>query len=231
MADEKNPKEVAGYTAADMVSDGMVVGLGTGSTSVFAIKRLGERVREGLKITGIPTSEASAKLATELGIPLVGFDSVTALDITIDGADEINADFDMLKGGGGALLREKVVASLTKRQICIVDPNKVVEKLGKFKLPVEVVPFGYQVVARRIEALGGKSFLRQTKDADPKNYVTDNHNYILDCDFYPIEDPPALERELKMIPGVVEVGLFINLAHTLIVGNPDGTCTIKERER
>jgi ribose 5-phosphate isomerase A len=230
MATDNNPKAVAGKCAADLVQDGMVVGLGTGSTSVFAINRLGERVREGLKITGIPTSEASAKLATELGIPLVGFDKVTQIDITIDGADEIDDNFYMVKGGGGALLREKVVASITKRQICIVDPNKIVEKLGRFPLPVEVVPFGMQVVSRRIQSLGGKPTLRQAKDGSGNPYVTDNHNYILDCDFYPIQDPPGLELAINMMPGVVEVGLFINLAHTLIVGKEDGTCMIRERK-
>ncbi|MEW6730110.1 MAG: ribose-5-phosphate isomerase RpiA [Acidobacteriota bacterium] len=229
MMTENSPKAVAGTYAANLVADGMVVGLGTGSTSVFAIKRLGERVREGLKITGIPTSEASAKLATDEGISLVSFESVTKIDITIDGADEIDANFYMVKGGGGALLREKVVASITKRQICIVDPAKVVEKLGRFPLPVEVVPFGWQVVSRRIEALGGTSKLRQTKDATAKTYLTDNGNYILDCDFYPIADPPGLEHQLKMMPGVVEVGLFINLAHTLVIGNQDGTVQVRER--
>jgi ribose 5-phosphate isomerase A len=227
MSTNQDPKAVAGTYAANLVKDGMVVGLGTGSTSVFAIKRLGERVKEGLKISGIPTSEASARLATELGIPLVGFDQTRHLDITIDGADEIDENFNMIKGGGGALLREKIVASITKRQIAIVDPNKVVEKLGKFPLPVEVVPFGAPVVARAIEALGGKPKMRQR---DGKDYLTDNGNNILDCDFYPIADAPKLEREIKMIPGVVEVGLFIKLAHTLIIGRPDGEATVKERQ-
>jgi len=205
----------------------MVVVLGTGSTARFAILRLGERVKEGLNIVAIPTSEASATLAQELGIKLVGFNEVNQLDITIDGADEIDADFNMLKGGGGALLREKVVASITKRQICIVDPNKVVEKLGKFPLPVEVVKFGWEVVANRVTSMGGKYTVRQR---DGQNYVTDNGNYILDCDFYPIENPAELEKTLKMIPGVVEVGLFINLAHTLIMGHSNGECTVRERQ-
>lgn len=229
MAAEHNPKAVAGTYAANLVSDGMVVGLGTGSTAHFAITRLGERVREGLKMSGIPTSEASAKLAQELRIPLIGFDKAMQIDITIDGADEINPQFHMLKGGGGALLREKVVASITRRQVCIVDPEKAVEKLGRFPLPVEIVPFGMDVVARRITALGGTPKLRQARDGSGKPYVTDNGNYILDCDLYPIEDPPALESQIKMMPGVVEVGLFINLAHTLVMGHPDGTCTVKER--
>ncbi len=227
MSSEQDPKQVSGTYAANLVQDGMAVGLGTGSTARFAILRLGERVKEGLNIVAIPTSEASAKLATELGIKLVGFNDVTHLDITIDGADEIDGNFYMLKGGGGALLREKVVASLTKRQVCIVDPNKSVEKLGKFPLPVEVVKFGWEVVARCIEAMGGKYTVRQR---DGQSYVTDNGNYILDCDFYPIENPPELEKALKMLPGVVEVGLFINLAHTLIMGHPSGECTVRERE-
>lgn len=226
MSGEKDPKEVSGTYAANLVEDKMAVGLGTGSTARFAILRLGERVKEGLNIVAIPTSEASAKLATELGIKLVGFNDVTHLDITIDGADEIDPNFNMLKGGGGALLREKIVASLTKRQICIVDPNKAVEKLGKFPLPVEVVKFGWEVVARRIEEMGGKYKVRQR---DNENYVTDNGNFILDCDFYPIENPPELEKRLMMLPGVVEVGLFINMAHTLIMGHPTGECTVRER--
>ncbi|MBI4851869.1 MAG: ribose-5-phosphate isomerase RpiA [Acidobacteria bacterium] len=226
MSGEQDPKQISGTYAANLVEDRMAVGLGTGSTARFAILRLGERVKEGLNIIAIPTSEASAKLATELGIKLVGFNDVTHLDITIDGADEIDPDFNMLKGGGGALLREKIVASLTKRQICIVDPNKAVEKLGKFPLPVEVVKFGWEVVARRIEEIGGKYKVRQR---DGENYVTDNGNFILDCDFYPIENPPELEKAIKMLPGVVEVGLFINMAHTLIMGHPSGECTVRER--
>ncbi|MFY9221126.1 MAG: ribose-5-phosphate isomerase RpiA [Blastocatellia bacterium] len=227
MSTEQDPKAVSGTYAANLVTDGMAVGLGTGSTARFAILRLGERVKEGLNIVAIPTSEASATLAKELGIKLVGFNEVNQLDITIDGADEIDADFNMLKGGGGALLREKVVASITKRQICIVDPNKVVEKLGKFPLPVEVVKFGWEVVANRVTSMGGKYTVRQR---DSQNYVTDNGNYILDCDFYPIENAPELEKTLKMIPGVVEVGLFINLAHTLIMGHSNGECTVRERQ-
>jgi len=227
MSTEQDPKAVSGTYAANLVTDGMAVGLGTGSTARFAILRLGERVKEGLNIVAIPTSEASATLAQELGIKLVGFNEVNQLDITIDGADEIDADFNMLKGGGGALLREKVVASITKRQICIVDPNKVVEKLGKFPLPVEVVKFGWEVVANRVTSMGGKYTVRQR---DGQNYVTDNGNYILDCDFYPIENAPELEKTLKMIPGVVEVGLFINLAHTLIMGHSNGECTVRERQ-
>lgn len=227
MSTQQDPKAVSGTYAANLVTDGMAVGLGTGSTARFAILRLGERVKEGLNIVAIPTSEASATLAQELGIKLVGFNEVNQLDITIDGADEIDADFNMLKGGGGALLREKVVASITKRQICIVDPNKVVEKLGKFPLPVEVVKFGWEVVANRVTSMGGKYSVRQR---DGQNYVTDNGNYILDCDFYPIENAPELEKTLKMIPGVVEVGLFINLAHTLIMGHSNGECTVRERQ-
>ncbi len=227
MSDQKDPKEVSGTYAANLVQEGMAVGLGTGSTAKFAILRLGERVKEGLNIVAIPTSEASAQLAKELGIKLVSFGEVTHLDITIDGADEIDPNFYMLKGGGGALLREKIVASITKRQICIVDPNKTVEKLGKFPLPVEVIKFGWEVVARKIESMGGKYKVRQR---DGQNYVTDNGNYILDCDFYPIENPPELEKAIKMVPGVVEVGLFINLAHTLIMGHASGECTVRERE-
>lgn len=224
---EKNPKQVAGYYAADLVEDGMMVGLGTGSTAWFAIERLGQRVSAGLSITAIPTSEASDKQARSLGIEIVSFEGVSAIDITIDGADEIDPNFHMLKGGGGALLREKVVASITRRQVCIVDPTKQVERLGRFPLPVEVVPFGLPVVKRRLEQMGATCHIRKTKDGS--SYFTDNHNQILDCAFYPIEDPAGLEKAIKMLPGVVEVGLFIGMAHTLIIGNPDGTVTVKER--
>jgi ribose 5-phosphate isomerase A len=221
-----DPKQAAGIYAANLVTNGMTVGLGTGSTSRFAIARLGERVQAGLQIQAIPTSEASAQQARELNIPLVDFDNITTIDMTIDGADEIDLNFYMIKGGGGALLREKIVASITKRQICIVDPKKVVPIMGKFPLPVEVVPFGWPVVARELEKLGGRVQLRQSEN---QTYRTDNGNFILDVNFYPIVDPPALEKAIKMLPGVVEVGLFIDLAHTLIIGHPDGSCVVKER--
>ncbi|MCS6884282.1 MAG: ribose-5-phosphate isomerase RpiA [Acidobacteriota bacterium] len=223
----QDPKQVAGYYAANLVQDGMIVGLGTGSTARFAIERLGQRVASGLSIKAVPTSEASAKLARKLSIELVSLDNVASIDITIDGADEIDTEFNMIKGGGGALLREKVVASITRKQVCIVDPSKVVEQLGKFALPVEVVPFGLTVVKRRLEALGAAICnVRQDEGID---YITDNHNKIIDCGFYPIERPAELERQIKMIPGVVEVGLFIGLAHVLVIGNPDGSVTVRER--
>lgn len=224
-------KEAAGRAAAEHVRDGMTVGLGTGSTVHFVLERLAERVRaEGLALRGVPTSLDTERKARALGIPLVGLDEVDSIDLTIDGADEIDARFDMIKGGGGALLREKVVAALSRRELIVVDRSKVVERLGvRFALPVEVVPFARAFVARRIAALGATWMLRAGKDGAPA--LTDNGNEILDCRFAGgIASASALERELDQIPGVVESGLFIGLAHALVVGEEDGRVRTLERD-
>lgn len=223
-------KEAAGRAAAEHVRDGMTVGLGTGSTVHFVLERLAERVRaEGLALRCVPTSLDTERKARALGIPLVGLDEVDSIDLTIDGADEIDARFDMIKGGGGALLREKVVAALSRRELIVVDRSKVVERLGvRFALPVEVVPFARAFVARRIEALGAAWTLRLGAERAPVR--TDNGNEILDCAFPGgIVDAAVLERELDQIPGVVESGLFIGLAHARIVGDEDGRVEIVER--
>jgi len=216
-----NLKQVAGEKAAHYVESGMIVGLGTGSTAYFAIRKLGDRIREeGLDIKGIPTSISSEKLALEFGVPLVTLKDIDHVDITIDGADEIDKEFHMIKGGGGALLREKMVASITGKEIIVVDPDKVVEVLGKeFPLPVEVTRFGWELVQRRICNLGCTPVLRVV---DGENYLTDNCNYILDCKFQGISDPEKLENELNRIPGVVENGLFNGLVHMLIIGRDTG---------
>ncbi len=226
-----DPKEVAGRAAADLVPGGTVVGLGTGSTVHFALLRLGERMRtEGLRLRGVPTSLDTERKARELGIDLVGLDEVETIDVTIDGADEIDARFDMIKGGGGALLREKVVASLSRRVIIVVGAGKVVERLGStFALPVEVVPFACAPVGRALERLGAQPRLRLR---DGKPFVTDNGNQILDCGFGAgIQDAPALERAIDAVPGVVESGLFIGLAHALVIGAADGRATVREKGR
>ena len=223
-------KEAAGRAAAEHVRDGMIVGLGTGSTVHFALERLAERLRhERLALRGVPTSRDTEEQARALGIPLVSLDDVTAIDVTIDGADEIDAAYDMIKGGGGALLREKVVAALTRREVIVVDRSKVVERLGvRFALPVEVVPFARPAVARRITALGATCTLR--RGAAQETLLTDNGNEILDCRFSGgIADARALERTLDAIPGVVESGLFIGLAHALVIGDENGKTVLRER--
>lgn len=231
MAEEHNPKQIAGFAAADLIEDGTVVGLGTGSTVWFTLVRLAERIaQEGLRVQGVPTSEDTHAKATELGIPLTTLEEVEAIDLTIDGADEIDGSFRMIKGGGGALLREKVVASISRREAIVVGPTKVVERLGTtFKLPVEVVPFARAVVTRAAVALGAEPHLRTTPEGAP--YRTDNGNEILDCHFPEgIEDPEALELALDAVPGVVESGLFLGLAQVCVIGHPDGRCEIRELE-
>ena len=222
-------KEAAGRRAAEYVENGMVVGLGTGSTVFFTLQALGERVREGLSIRGVPTSVDTETKAREFGIPLTTFEEASRLDLTIDGADEIDPGFHMIKGGGGALLREKVVARASKREVIVVDSGKVVDRLGlSFMLPLEVVPFARGPVRREIEALGAEPVLRLA--AQGEVYLTDNGNEILDARFPEgIADPPALERELAQIPGLVESGLFIDLAHVLVVGNEGGEVEVRER--
>ena len=215
MANEAE-KEAAGRTAAKLVRDGDIVGLGTGSTAYFAVVAIGKRVQAGLKIVGIPTSVATADLARKLGIPLSTLDEHPEIDITIDGADEIDPKLNLIKGGGGALLREKVVASVTKNMIVVGDSTKVVPALGKFPLPVEIIPFARTVIEKKIASLGATTKLRMKPDGQP--FVTDNGNQILDCSFGRITDPSAIARELNGTPGVVEHGLFIGLAKVALVG-------------
>ena len=205
----------------------MTVGLGTGSTVYFTLLALAERIRdEGLEIRGVPTSLDTEEKAREFGIPLVTLADVERLDVTIDGADEIDAAFDMIKGGGGALLREKVVASMTQKQVIVVGASKRVSSLGGgFLLPVEVVPFARPAVLKRLEAMGLVCTLRMQSSGQP--YRTDNQNEILDCAFPKgIQDTRAMDRELNAIPGVVENGLFVGLAHVLVVGADDGSSEV-----
>jgi ribose 5-phosphate isomerase A len=226
----KDPKEIAGRRAADFVENGMTLGLGTGSTVHFALVRLGERIRgEGLSIRGVPTSLDTDRKARELGIPLVGLGEVRRIDLTIDGADEIDPAFQMIKGGGGALLREKVVAYSSTRVAIVVGRAKLVARLGTtFRLPVELIPFARSVVERAIRAAGAVPELRGGAGATP--YLTDNGNEILDCRFPEgIADPAALETALDRVPGIVETGLFIGLAHILVIGDEDGSCEVREK--
>ena len=223
-------KEAAGRRAAQFVEDGMTVGLGTGSTVHCALVALAERVgRENLSIRAVPTSLDTERKARQLELPLVGLGDVGEIDLTLDGADEIDPSFQMIKGGGGALLREKVVAELSRREVIVVDRSKLVERLGvKFLLPVEVVPFARPAVARCLAELGAVSTVRLASADEP--YLTDNGNEILDCRFEGgISDPAALEARLSAIPGAVENGLFVDLAHVLVVGSEDGRTEVRER--
>ena len=211
-------KQRAAEAAVEYVKDGMIVGLGTGSTTEFAVKKLGEKVRDGLAIRGIPTSDITKKQAEEEGIPLIDFSETMYIDLTIDGADEIDADLNMIKGGGAALLREKIVASASREVIIIVSSEKFVHQLGSFPLPVEVIPFGWQVIFKQLETLGGSPDLR-LKQGQPLR--TDQGNYIIDCRFSQIIDAVQLEQLLNMIPGVVENGLFTGLCSRMIMADGD----------
>jgi len=215
-------KRLAAAAAVAFVEPKMIVGLGTGSTSEMAIRLLAEKVRNGLKISGVPTSINTELLARRLRIPLVkDAEAFTKVDLTIDGADEVDPQFNLIKGGGGALTREKIVASRSNRQIIIVDEKKLVDKLGKFSIPVEVLPFGWKSTMEILRGFGGRVKLRSAAKAN-KPFLTDNGNYILDCSFGLIYDPPDLEEKIKGIFGVVEVGLFIGMADLVLVGHSDG---------
>ncbi|MDH4120293.1 MAG: ribose-5-phosphate isomerase RpiA [Deltaproteobacteria bacterium] len=219
-------KQLAAEASLELVEDGMTLGLGTGSTAKFAILKLGEMVRKGLKVRAVPTSEWTHDLAQGQGIPLVDFSQVTRLDLTLDGADELDADLHLIKGGGGALFREKIVARASDRMVVFADAAKQVEHLGAFPLPVEVNPFGWQVAAEKIKALGATVKLREV-NGNP--FVSDNHGYILDCSFGVIKNPPALEDKISAITGVMETGLFIHICKMAYLGGKDGVVKLKPR--
>ncbi|MFD2307850.1 ribose-5-phosphate isomerase RpiA [Enterococcus termitis] len=220
-----NLKQMAGIEAAKYVEDGMIVGLGTGSTAKFMVDEIGRRVKEeGLTITGVTTSKETERQAQALGIPLKSIDEVPYVDLTIDGADEISADFQGIKGGGAALLFEKIVATYSKQCIWIVDKSKMVNKLGKFPLPIEVVPYGSQQLVHLFEEKGYAPVLRTTPTGDL--VVTDGGHYIIDLHLEVIEDPIALGTYLDQLVGVVEHGLFLNIVSTVIIGGENGPETI-----
>ncbi len=222
-------KKAVGYKAAEKVTDGKKLGLGTGSTVEYYLERLGQRIKdEGLSVVGIPTSIKTEKKAIEFGIPLTTFDELQTLDLYVDGADQIDPCFRMIKGGGGALLREKMVASCSAYKVIIVDDSKVVDRLGTtFALPVEVVSFGWKLCEKRIEYLGCTPWLRVMNGSAP--FMTNNGNYILDCRFPEgIKEPEELELHLTKIPGVVCTGLFIDLADEVLVGRENGIEILKK---
>jgi len=213
-------KRMAALASVDYVRNGHVVGLGTGSTARHVIAVLGERVRAGLAIKGVPTSEETADLARRAGIPLLSYEEDWSIDVAIDGADQVDPQLNLIKGGGGALLREKIIAAAARQLIIVVDHTKRVPVLGNsFPLPVEVIPFGWPNTARRIEALGGKTVIRERRG---RIFTTESGHYILDLHEGRIEDPAALETQLNRIPGVVENGLFVGRTDLLIVGTPRG---------
>jgi ribose 5-phosphate isomerase A len=212
---QDDEKRLAAAASLKYLEDGQVVGLGTGSTAALVIRGIAERVRAGLRIRGIPTSQRTRDLAVELGIPLTSFDDVQAIDITIDGADEIDPQLNLIKGAGGALLREKIVASASRRLVIVADSSKQVATLGRGPVPVEVIGFAQALVATRIAELGATATLR--RDSRGEVYVTDEGHHILDCRFGRITDPAALARTLTELPGVVEHGLFIGMANVALV--------------
>jgi len=212
-------KKRAAVEAVRHVEDGHVLGLGSGTTAAFAIKEIGRRIREeGLRVLGVPTSFQSFFLAAEQGIPVTTLDEHPRLDLDIDGADQIDRDLNLIKGGGGALTREKVVAAAAMKFIVVADETKLTNSLGENQcLPVEILPFAFPTVSSRLEAAGGRPLLRKKSDRSGP-YVTDNGNFILDVDFGVIERPAKLESELRAIPGVVETGFFIGMADMAYVG-------------
>ena len=218
-------KQLAARAAVELVQPGQIVGLGSGSTAFHAIRFLAERVQKGLKIVGVPTSEDSRCLAQQLGIPLTTLEEHPQIDMDIDGADEVDPQLNLIKGGGGAFLREKVIASVSKRFVVIADSAKQVARLGKFPLPVEVIGFAQSLIKPQIEVLGAQVLLRCRPDGSV--YVTDEKHHILDCTFGEIPDPAALAAKLKNIPGVVEHGLFIGMADVAIFGKNGSVVQLK----
>lgn len=205
----------AAKKAIEFIKDGMTIGLGTGSTVEIMIEELSKKIKSGLNVTCVSTSSRTTKYANSFGIIIHEFDSVSKIDFTIDGADEVDPYLRGIKGGGGALLYEKIVAYNSEKNIWIVEDSKLVNKLGNFPLPIEVIPFAARKLFRKFESMKLNPTLRKSNN---KNFITDSGNFIIDCKIGEIEDPQELERELKMIPGVVEVGLFIDVADYVIIG-------------
>jgi len=226
-------KQQAAERALALVEDGMTVGLGTGSTAARFVDLVGQRVKAGLRVRCVPTSEATRMQAERLGIPLITLDQQPFVDLTVDGADELDSELRLIKGGGGALLVEKIVATASGRMVVIADASKQVETLGRFPLPVEIVRFGFGATRNMIEVLaadaGCRGEIKQRMRSDGQPFVTDSGNFILDCAFGRIDEPEALDEALKLIPGVVENGLFLGIADAAIVAGPDGVAVL-ERE-
>ncbi len=219
-----NEKQIAAEKSIEFIKDGMTLGLGTGSTVFFLVNKLAELVKQGLNVKCVSTSNQTSELAKSLGIKIVYLDEVDHIDLTIDGADEVAGNLNGIKGGGGALLFEKIVAAASKKVIWIVDSFKYVEKLGKFPLPVEVIPFGSNHLFMKFAKLGYNPVLRKNNKT---NFVTDSGNLIIDLHLNEISDSKEMEWQIKLMPGVVEVGLFNNIADILIIGRNNSTEILK----
>ncbi len=217
-------KKAAAARSLDWIEDGMLVGLGSGSTAAHMIRRLGEKVANGLTIKAVPSSDTTADLAREVGIQLLTLEEAGTLDVNIDGADEFDAKLQLIKGGGGALLREKIVAYNSKFNIVIADSAKQVERLGKFKLPLETIPFATKNIITELDKMGLRPVLRKKGN---ESYTTDEQNYIVDVDVLAQNDLVALNNRLINIPGVVETGLFLDTTDVIIMGKDDGTVVLE----
>jgi ribose 5-phosphate isomerase A len=226
----ESPKLRAALSAAALVETGMIVGLGSGSTAALMVRRIGERVeQDGLKIVAVATSVATGELARSLGIPVHELDDVAVLDINLDGADEIDPQFRMVKGRGGALLREKIVATASRHRVTMITADKRVQRLGlTMPIPVEVSPIGARHTERRLQSMGATTAIRRLADGSP--YLTDGGNEIVDCRFATVDDPTALDRQLQCLAGVLETGLFLDLCDTLIVGTHSGIERFENRD-
>ncbi len=219
-----NAKKLAADAAVDYIREGMILGLGSGSTAFFAIQKIGELVQDGLKIQAVSSSLASAELARQLGIPLIGMTEIQTIDLTIDGADEVDEQGNLIKGGGGALTREKILAYNSKQFVVVVDESKLSKRLGRFPVAVELVPFGYNLALLHLQKLGCEVRLRQKQN---QFFKTDNGNWIADCQFGNIDDPEKLNAAINVIPGVVESGLFSHkMVHSIIAGYENGTVKV-----
>jgi ribose 5-phosphate isomerase A len=220
-------KKAAGLAAAEWIHDGMLLGLGTGTTVYYFIEKLGERCKEGLKIQAVASSKESEQLAAKKNIPIIDINQITSLDLTVDGADKIDDQKRMIKGGGGALVRERIIASMSKEMVVIVDETKLAEFLGKCKLPVEILPFAYPATIKHISCLGYTGKLRKNKNG--ALFVTDNGNYIFDIILNDVLHYPELEHEkLIHLPGVIDTGLFFHLADRVIIGHRNGKISLRD---
>ncbi len=217
-------KKIAGLKAAEFIKDGMVLGLGTGSTAFYMIEKVGQMVNQGLRIRAVSTSQNTANLASQFEIPLISVDETDRIDLAIDGVDEVDGQFNAIKGGGGALFREKMVANIAEKVIWILDSRKLVNSIGNFPLPVEILPFGYAHIIKQLSQLSFYPVLRINKETP---FVTDNGNYIVDLHIGKALDIGYVSKQLNSVPGVLETGLFINLCDTMIVGTSDGVKIIE----
>lgn len=222
-----NAKQLAAERAIEFVKDEMTVGLGTGSTAAFAIEAIGKKMKQGLSIKAVASSIRSEELARQNGITLISFSEIKSIDIYIDGADEVDREMNLIKGGGGALLREKILAFNSKQFFVIVDDSKLADHLGKFLLPVEITPFAKELTIHQLQKLGCTTTIRQSQN---QPYITDNGNFIIDCDFKKIEDVDRLHQSINTIPGVIENGLFLNkMVNKVIAGSENGEIKVLDK--